>query len=456
MKLKKVTSMFLALLVVVTMIPMNVFAVESDTIKPGTVTDANLTWGRTPDDKYSAPSGIIYTEVNHYNDVRNHGINRNAIEKNSFTWADVKNLSYSQTSNVWDRGAYYDLTSGNKPSHNYASWKRFSTGKYKKEWFDWEYKDEYTNTDIRRFRATFEVPQGYSATDSVRISSVAQSRYSGINGGNIVPINDNIYIFLYKEGEDIDNNNCMKYLSFWTGTSNQSGIVSYRGRKGTLARQTMNRNLSHTDGWYANADINNIGESLFVNYPDAKAGDSFTIDVFVEDYNGGGAMDQLQVQFIKSQSVSSTVNVEYYDKNTKNKIADSLTGETVSGTVLTEDSLVRTENGAVPVKKLITGWKYDSKDPVDGVLVKANGQNTLKLYYTKDTSATLPYTVRYYFDGEHQEELDYNSTVPYHTPTVDTNGVPDNKPAGYKLDEEKSTELPFTVTSSNNVIKVYY
>ncbi|RPF41938.1 hypothetical protein EDD70_2899, partial [Hydrogenoanaerobacterium saccharovorans] len=102
-----------------------------------------------------------------------------------------------------------------------------------------------------------------------------------------------------------------------------------------------------------------------------------------------------------------------------------------------------------------TGYKFEKTNPETLPETIANG-SVIQVYYVKDDAQTLPYTVEYYKDEETAPfESNDKLTVPMHTPTVNS-VVYANKPAGYKLDEEKSTKLPFTVTSANKVIKVYY
>lgn len=66
----------------------------------------------------------------------------------------------------------------------------------------------------------------------------------------------------------------------------------------------------------------------------------------------------------------------------------------------------------------------------------------------------LSYTVKYYVDNTEKIDWQVTSTVPSDYPQVKT--VPDKKPDGYKLDVNASTALPYIVTTSTNLIKVYY
>ena len=66
----------------------------------------------------------------------------------------------------------------------------------------------------------------------------------------------------------------------------------------------------------------------------------------------------------------------------------------------------------------------------------------------------IAYIVEYYKDGTIMAGETVNGLVPIDNPVV--NSVVHKTPVGYALDEEASTELPFTVTEENNVIKIYY
>ncbi len=161
----------------------------------------------------------------------------------------------------------------------------------------------------------------------------------------------------------------------------------------------------------------------------------------------------IEVYYVKDEAQTKELSytVEYYKDGSKID-ADSYTEKETVWVNASNDITVKpvdTSNGKYP------GYKFESTNPAIIPAAVASG-STIKVYYVKDESQRLGYKVEYYKDGNHQEGWDYNSTVPNHTPIVDTNGVPDKTPAGYKLDEATSTKLPFEVTAENNIIKVYY
>ncbi len=163
--------------------------------------------------------------------------------------------------------------------------------------------------DLRRFRGYFEIPEGYTTEDFVRLSSVVQEQYSHLNNGNIIPINDNIYVFVYPEevsGLIDDNSNSeyyfMNYLAFWTGTANKTNngvIQSFYGKSGTYADRNTQIGPKVTDGWYAEATIDNIGNVMHETTGGASSGTKFVIDIFTEDNSpgGGGGMDEMVLEF---------------------------------------------------------------------------------------------------------------------------------------------------------------
>ena len=177
--------------------------------------------------------------------------------------------------------------------------------------------------DLRRFKGSFTIPEGYSTEDFVRLRSVVQNQYSNLNEGNIVAINDNLYVFIYPEeiSHQITDDSTSPYyfanfLAFWTGTANrlEYGIQTFYGKPGTYAvRDTIN-GPKVTDGWYAEASIDNIGMVMHNTTKGAGAGTRFIIDIFTEDnsQNAGGGMDEMVLEFTSNPNAVIQVKNESY------------------------------------------------------------------------------------------------------------------------------------------------
>jgi len=81
---------------------------------------------------------------------------------------------------------------------------------------------------------------------------------------------------------------------------------------------------------------------------------------------------------------------------------------------------------------------------------------TFYAVFAKDYSKTFNYTIEYYKDGEDQPfETVGPKQVYQYAPEVREVSY-DNKPQGYRVDMNASTVLPFTVSETDNIIKVYY
>lgn len=100
-----------------------------------------------------------------------------------------------------------------------------------------------------------------------------QSSYSKINNGNIIPINDDIFIFCYpKDKAELINDDpdsdyyFLNYLVFWSGTAAQYEGKTFHGIASNEAKWDQgNDKLELTDGWYVKADPDNIGTAIFQN-----------------------------------------------------------------------------------------------------------------------------------------------------------------------------------------------
>jgi hypothetical protein len=139
-----------------------------------------------------------------------------------------------------------------------------------------------SGTDLRRFQATFDIPAGYTVTGGV---------LGSVNPGyeNVIPINDNIYIFMNEE------------LLFWGGTI---GVVdpSTTHFLGMEKRDTQPQNkpaFHETDGWHMDGTFPVIPSGLFVEGQNK-------LDVFAEEFCTGGGMHELGLTLQVEQTTCET------------------------------------------------------------------------------------------------------------------------------------------------------
>ncbi|PID82561.1 MAG: hypothetical protein CSB16_00300 [Clostridiales bacterium] len=117
----------------------------------------------------------------------------------------------------------------------------------------------------------------------------------------------------------------------------------------------------------------------------------------------------------------------------------------VSGTVTGKNNVISTVPNKAP-----EGYTVDKSKSTKLPFNVTSDNNTISIYYSKDI---LEYKVVYYKDGK-KMDLDFESTIGTDNPKVKE--IPNKKPMGYKINKQKSTKLPFTVTKDDNIIKVYY
>lgn len=239
------------------------------------------------------------------------------VANTDWTWSVANTVNHTQTSlsAIW-----------NANNNTSATWNYLTNG------------SGSSKMDLRRFQGTFTIPAGFQRTDTVRYSSVNQSNYSAFNNGNVVPINDDIFIFCYKQGTVLTDDNYLNYLAFWSGTSgprdgpnylydnpSENAGTTFHGRVGMTAH---NSNASKTampsaDGWYVDADLDNIGTALFRTGTPA-VGDEYVIDIFTQEYAGTGGMDKPQITFTHSNDYRVQAQNDYYQTTSGTEVGLNL------------------------------------------------------------------------------------------------------------------------------------
>ena len=359
----------------------------------------------------------------------------------NFTWDEMNSLKPAYS--AWDKGSYFDtyVDGYDIPDHAFATWK-YTGGDY--------------GYDLRRFQTSFTIPEGYSADDYIRLKTVFQDNYTHLgDDGKIIPINDDIFVFVYKLGENVNNKNFQKYLAFWTGTQADSKFKGISPTESTHAKREV---IPYTDGWYCEADLDNVGENLFKNYPNAKSGDTFILDVFVGDYAEGGGMDAMDLNFVKSGGYGVTINY-YHDSISQSNYIDS---EVLKGLGL-GDIIVLSEydggyllNAHKPDSTYTDGIQTPSSykvtatsDGIINVVYTRQAKSVNVEYYTKESDGAAPQLVGTLSDQSFPLGMKYGEVV-------DLNKINDFISNADEYDEGVVLDADHVIDSSTTVIKAVF
>lgn len=255
----------------------------------------------------------------------------------------------------------------------------------KKGQMDIGYRKSYT---ARRFSGSFVWPEGYTLSDSIELvsknDSYYQEIYDAINndenlkaafgGKKVVAINDDMFVFVYKDGEQLTEDNYPDYLAFFAGTAgkgvwswpnadpqdtNHGGSGSgwggewnvtepatygdkyaskafYKvlpnldtaganrsnsmlsekliGKEATSTTAATAGMMALSDYWYSFMDGNAISTVLNNKYGTTgiKAGDTVHIDIYCIDMEKVGGMDELEIRLTRQKPTTSSVTVRYW------------------------------------------------------------------------------------------------------------------------------------------------
>lgn len=240
----------------------------------------------------------------------------------------------------------------------------------------------------RRFSGSFVWPEGYTLSDSIELISKNDSYYQKIydaieanadlkaafGGKKVVAINDDMFVFVYKDGDQPTKDNYRDYLAFFAGTAGK-GVWSWpnaspqdtnHGGSGSgwggewnvtepatyddkyaskafykvlpnLDTAGADRSLSmlpdtligkeatddtaatagmmaFSDYWYSFMDGNAISTVLNNKYGTTgiNAGDTVHIDIYCIDMDKVGGMDELEIRLTRQKPTTSTVKVRYW------------------------------------------------------------------------------------------------------------------------------------------------
>ena len=287
----------------------------------------------------------------------------------------------------------------------------------KKGQMDIGYRNSYT---ARRFSGSFVWPEGYTLSDSIELISKNDSYYQKIydaieanadlkaafGGKKVVAINDDMFVFVYKDGEQLTKDNYSDYLAFFAGTAGK-GVWSWpdaspqdtnhggsgsgwggewnvtepatyddkyaskafykvlpnldtagKDRSGSMLPETLIGKeatddtpatagmMAFSDYWYSFMDGNAISTVLNNKYGTTgiNAGDTVHIDIYCIDMEKVGGMDELEIRLTRQKPTTSSVTVRYW----LNAVGETTDGNYLGSTTMTGQeigSLITLANG---------------------------------------------------------------------------------------------------------------
>lgn len=272
----------------------------------------------------------------------------------------------------------------------------------------------------RKFSGSFVWPEGYTLSDSIELisknDSYYQDIYNAINndenlkaafgGKKVVAINDDMFVFVYKDGDQPTENNYSDYLAFFAGTAgkgvwswpnaspqdtNHGGSGSgwggewnvtepatyddkyaskafYKvlpnldtagkdrsnymlpekliGKEATSTTTATAGMMALSDYWYSFMDGNAISTVLNNKYGTTgiNAGDTVHIDIYCIDMDKVGGMDELEIRLTRQKPTTSSVTVRYW----LNAVGATTDGNYLGSTIMTGQeigSLITLANG---------------------------------------------------------------------------------------------------------------
>ena len=155
----------------------------------------------------------------------------------------------------------------------------------------------------------------------------------------------------------------------------------------------------------------------------------------------------IRVYYKVDETQKLKYSIEYY-VNGNDTAFDKLENQEV----LVADPVVK---AVADSSKVPAGYMRDSVSPGLPVTISSSN-NVIRVYYKVDEKQKLKYSVEYYVNGNDTafDKLE-NQEVLVADPVVKAVADSGKVPVGYTRDYV-SPELPMTISSSNNVIKVYY
>lgn len=429
-----------------------------------------ITWTRT--DEHTPDSdrdgSYVFTGINTYSDdnYTDYGV----------TWDKLKDLTTTHDPFVWDLN--HSGTDGNGTSYPYNQGKYtgYPSTKIGASWTDLD-PDTSDNSwklaSARLFRGEFYWPEGYTTSDIIKMVSVNDADYTAIydhindyitahpddtafasafQGGTVLPINDDMFIFIHSAADDITtktSGEALDYLTFFTGSTGKGVWTQVGNNSADWGKTTETKlgtaysvrafhysypnlvsdaaddnatniksmvntteiytNLKHTDGWYTILNTSTLASKLGNVYGvDAPfpAGTLFYFDIYVLDNDGAGGMDKWELNFKKADR-SVTVNY-YYDTIASDNFLGSAT---ITGKVTGDKITLTSGTSAAQLDYYYAAASaHAGSDEIylSGVqqgtvpYVVTAGENVINVLYTKVSKSALTFVSaggHYTYDG---------------------------------------------------------
>lgn len=308
----------------------------------------------------------------------------------------------------------------------------------------------------RRFSGSFVWPEGYTLSDSIELISKNDSYYQKIydaieanadlkaafGGKKVVAINDDMFVFVYKDGDQLTEDNYSDYLAFFAGTAgkgvwswpnaspqdtNHGGSGSGWGgewnvtepatygdkyaskafykvlpnldtagadRSGSMLPETLIGKeatstttatagmMALSDYWYSFMDGNAISTVLNNKYGTTgiNAGDTVHIDIYCIDMDKVGGMDELEIRLTRQKPTTSSVTVRYWL---------NAVGETTDGNENYLGSTIMTGQEIGSLITLANGTDVNQLNHKKAAAIAKNGNNDV----ADGVQIELPFTV---------------------------------------------------------------
>ncbi len=298
----------------------------------------------------------------------------------NWTWNDFSQLNTftSDAEKVWDgsrnrehnyqeylsEGMVTAILKGYGPNekinvYDSATWKNAGNSSIQR------FKGNFSLTDIIGFEGVIQDPKKIENIDFT-LTQVTDDPNNPDD--DRLYINDNIYVFIYPSNKEINENNYLDYLAFWTGTvmqweDDRPDVFRFNDIKGAKADNLTTAGDGEgleklTNRWAMDVVDDNIGGMIKYLYQDTKETE-YTIDIVTQDYANGGGTYRYKLNAI-TPSESETYTFKKVDEK----------GNPLAGA---EFTLVG-ENG----------HKYITTSDKDGIVtIIAHGKQTYEMSETK-------------------------------------------------------------------------
>lgn len=445
-----------------------------DQVQPGTTVTPTITWKRTLEPKEGGK---------YYQEASEGGIF--GIGKHDKTGSLLRDLQFIDTNDyktiIWgsrlsdvlalptdsDMTYVWDYnTSDQRADVSKVAGLRAAT------WFGWaDSKKEWNYASVRRFSGTFTWPEGYDLDDNIEIVSANDANYQEIydaiakdaklvavyGGKKVVAVNDDMYVYIYADGDELSVTNANSHLAFFTGTVGkgvwstakadpeadgartvpptfngtyaikafQNVLPNLRETSGsastsqvTALSKALQNKMKYSDGWYSFMDGNSVSTVLNNCYKGENlVGKAIHIEIFAMDNNAkksadpGGGMDELQIKFTKRQPTQQTVTVKYFlETDTGRKeIGSSTMTNVLEGTqvVLAAGTDANQRNYMKAQAEIANGNKQVSDgSQVKTLTVTKDGENIVEVVYSAKTGSFTIIHVRSDGTSENEEIKD--------------------------------------------------